>query len=103
MQATAHDSTAPNTSALEPILSPREASQLLSVADALERILSPREASQLTGVAVATLAKWRWAGHGGPPFIRIGARKVGYRASTVRLFLRERASTADHEALASEG
>jgi hypothetical protein len=33
----------------------------------------------------------------GPPFIRIGVRKCGYRASTLREFLREHTSTSDHE------
>lgn len=79
--ATAQRIAAENTSALEPILSPREASLIL-------------------GVAVATLARWRWAGHGGPPFIKIGARKCGYRASTLRDFVREHTSTADHEGTA---
>lgn len=64
---------------------------------ALERILSPREASQILGVAIATLSKWRHMGYGGPRWVSVGARKRGYLPSALRAFVREHTSTADHE------
>lgn len=41
-----------------------------------EPMLKPPEAAQFLGVAVATLARWRWAGVG-PTFIKIHSGVAG--------------------------
>jgi predicted DNA-binding transcriptional regulator AlpA len=43
----------------------------------LGAIRSERDAARLLGVSVRTLQRWRRDG-GGPNFVRLGARRVGY-------------------------
>lgn len=43
-----------------------------------KRFLNVREVADLTGVAVSSLNKWRLAPDRGPPFLKLGARRVVY-------------------------
>lgn len=56
----------------------------------------PRDAAPKVGASEAALQKWRTEGTG-PVFVKLGKRKVGYRASDLRNWLESRAavSTAD--------
>ena len=47
------------------------------VAEFPKKYLAPDEASQFIGAAVQTMARWRCEG-GGPPFIRVGSRRIRY-------------------------
>jgi predicted DNA-binding transcriptional regulator AlpA len=50
------------------------------------RILRQREAAAYVGLSESKLAKFRWAG-GGPPFIRLGGRAVGYCLDDLDLWI----------------
>jgi len=58
-------------------------------------LLSSSELANFLGVSLATLERWRRHGEG-PPFIRIGRRRIAYRPSAVRRWVeaQERSSTA---------
>ena len=58
-------------------------------------LFTPSELSIFLGVSPATLERWRCQGEG-PPFIKIGRRRIAYRSRAVRQWLeaRERSSTA---------
>ncbi|MBL8845466.1 MAG: AlpA family phage regulatory protein [Hyphomicrobium zavarzinii] len=59
-------------------------------------ILSPQQTAEYIGLTIPTLQRQRTDGTG-PRFLKLGARKVGYRLSDIRSWLDERvaASTAD--------
>ena len=44
--------------------------------------LGEDDASRRLGVSRRTLARWRSTG-GGPAFVRLGARRIGYRAADI--------------------
>jgi hypothetical protein len=60
-----------------------------------DALLHPAEASYVLGVSVRSLEAWRVRG-GGPPYLRISARAVRYRRSTLLAWAadRERSSTS---------
>jgi predicted DNA-binding transcriptional regulator AlpA len=53
------------------------------------RILRTRHAAPYVGLAESTLEKMRVVGNG-PPFVRLGARAVGYRPEDLDLWLERR-------------
>lgn len=53
------------------------------------RILRQREAAQYIGLAESTLEKFRCIG-GGPRFVRLGARAIGYDVADLAQWLEER-------------
>ena len=58
-------------------------------------LFTPSELSDFLGVSLSTLERWRCQGEG-PPFIKIGRRRIAYRSRAVRQWLeaQERSSTA---------
>jgi predicted DNA-binding transcriptional regulator AlpA len=64
--------------------------------DNMRRILRTREAAAYIGFAKSTLEKLRLTG-GGPRFVKIGTRAVGYALDDLDDFIngRRRASTSD--------
>jgi predicted DNA-binding transcriptional regulator AlpA len=59
-------------------------------------ILLTREASSYLHASESTLEKWRIRGDG-PPFIRIGSRKVGYLRTDLDEWLASRRRTSTSE------
>jgi len=59
----------------------------------------PKQAGELIGSSVAALQKWRTEG-GGPVFVKLGRRKVGYRASALHEWLASRTATSTADARA---
>jgi predicted DNA-binding transcriptional regulator AlpA len=59
-------------------------------------ILLTREAAAHLRAAESTLEKWRIRGDG-PPFIRIGPRKIAYRLSDLDSWLETRRSRSTSE------
>jgi predicted DNA-binding transcriptional regulator AlpA len=59
-------------------------------------ILLTREAAAHLRAAESTLEKWRIRGDG-PPFIRIGPRKIAYRLSDLDAWLEARRSRSTSE------
>ena len=57
----------------------------------------PKEAAERIGSSPATLQKWRCEG-GGPVFVKLGRRKVGYTASALREWLASRRATTTADA-----
>lgn len=49
-------------------------------------VLSSKEAAQYIGVSHPTLERWRADGEG-PAFIKLGARRIGYRISALDRWL----------------
>lgn len=64
-----------------------------------DAVLTVSETSRMTGLHATVLAKMRQTG-GGPRFLKLGHRTIGYRRGSVRAWLRERefASTLDAKA-----
>ncbi len=62
---------------------------------ALERLLLPTEAADLLRVQVETLVAWRCRGQG-PPYVKFG-RDVRYRASDLLVFVEERVQRSTWE------
>lgn len=62
-----------------------------------QRMLRQPEAARHVGLSASTLAKFRVRG-GGPPFVRITARAIGYRQSDLDKWLSEKlfASTSEY-------
>ncbi|UPY35430.1 helix-turn-helix domain-containing protein [Sediminicoccus sp. KRV36] len=61
----------------------------------IQQLLAPAEAARLLGVSVRSLERMRVAGDG-PPFVRIGKRRVAYTAGCMEAWLASR--TFDHRA-----
>jgi len=63
--------------------------------------LTEREFSERYHVSARTAQRWRYTGEGGPPFVRLGFRRVGYRLSdceawaAARTFQSRAAETAE--------
>ncbi len=55
----------------------------------ISRLLSPKEVSEILNVAESTLAIWRSVGRFELKFVKAG-RKVGYRQEDVEEFIRKR-------------
>jgi len=64
--------------------------------DAADQILMPEAFCIAANCSLRTAARWRMNGSG-PPFIKLGPRRIGYRRSAVEAWLsdRERHSTLD--------
>lgn len=58
-------------------------------ASALRQVLSRREAALYLQVSERTLERWALEG-GGPAFVRLGTRRVGYTIETLNTWLRTR-------------
>ncbi len=56
-------------------------------------IMRPPTAAEFIGVTTQCLAKWRQSG-GGPPFVRIGKKAVGYEVGVLKAWLRAGRRTA---------
>jgi len=54
-----------------------------------DSLLSTKEAARFLSVHPNTLVKWRIYG-GGPNFVHLSRRKVGYRRSAIELFVQRR-------------
>jgi predicted DNA-binding transcriptional regulator AlpA len=54
-----------------------------------DRVIMERDAADFLSVGQSTLQRWRQLGTG-PKFVRISARRLGYRLSDLRAFLVER-------------
>lgn len=60
-----------------------------------DEILTTRDAARLTGVSEHTLAHWRCdESPDGPPWIRLGGRRVGYRRRDLQQWLASRVTAA---------
>jgi predicted DNA-binding transcriptional regulator AlpA len=59
----------------------------------------PKQAGEIIGSSPATLQKWRSEG-GGTVFVKLGRRKVGYRASALQEWLAARTATSTADARA---
>ena len=46
-----------------------------------EVYLTEKEFSARFGISPRTVQRWRYAGEGGPPFVRAGLRRIRYRLS----------------------
>jgi predicted DNA-binding transcriptional regulator AlpA len=55
-----------------------------------DRVATEREAAIFTSLSRLTLQRYRRSGTG-PTFIRLGARRIGYRLSDLRAWMDERA------------
>jgi len=53
-------------------------------------VLAPEDVARTLKVATRTLDRWRISGEG-PPFVRVGPRKVGYRQADLEAWLDGRA------------
>jgi len=60
------------------------------IADFQKKYLTPKETSQFIGAAVQTLAKWRSQGGVGPPFIRMGNRRIMYATDDLVAWMNSR-------------
>jgi predicted DNA-binding transcriptional regulator AlpA len=60
-----------------------------------DRILSADDVSQRLKVSLRSLERWRITGDG-PPFVRIGLRRIGYPESACEAWVARR--TYDHRA-----
>ena len=58
-----------------------------------EKYLNEGAASDLLRISPRTLQRWRNSG-GGPRFVRLGARRIAYRASDVESWAGSRAFTS---------
>lgn len=67
-------------------------------------LLNNAETARLLGVSPRTLPKWRLRGDG-PPFVRVGRRRVLYRLDAIETYLaaRSRRSTSDSGEEGSDG
>lgn len=60
-----------------------------------DEVLTTADVARLTGISPVTLARWRHDDSpDGPPWIRIGARRVGYRRRDLTAWLTSRVSAA---------
>jgi hypothetical protein len=59
-------------------------------------LMFPRDVAAYLGVSIATLERWRMIGEG-PAFVKVGRRRIAYRARIITDWLtsRERASTSE--------
>lgn len=60
-------------------------------------VISENEAARRLGVSPRTLQRWRDEGDG-PAFVRLGARRVGYRPADLDAWVAERVTGANREA-----
>jgi predicted DNA-binding transcriptional regulator AlpA len=51
-------------------------------------LLTTAQVSKQYAIAVSTLGNWRWKRQG-PPFVRIGSKKIVYRRADVDAWLRQ--------------
>lgn len=63
--------------------------------------LSERETASRIGVSTRTLARWRSTGDG-PPFVRLGVRRIGYTPSDIEQWARARTFVCLTEELATQ-
>ena len=54
--------------------------------DTQQRIMRREEVAEVLGVNLRTLLRWGKEGYG-PPVLRLGAKRIGYRASDVWNFI----------------
>lgn len=66
-----------------------------------KKYLTAEETSQFIGAAVQTLAKWR-SGGGGPPFIRVGSRRVMYAIDDLVAWMSARRVSSTSEVSAAK-
>ena len=69
--------------------------------DILVQILRTPEAARFVALSPSTLEKMRLTG-AGPPFIRLGARAVGYDVNDLREWLRSRRASSTSDAVRLE-
>jgi predicted DNA-binding transcriptional regulator AlpA len=67
-----------------------------------DRVFRTAAASDLIKVSASTLTKWRVRGEG-PPFVRIGARLVGYLEADLLAWLASRRAQSTSEARSEAG
>lgn len=58
--------------------------------DVAPRLLNSRQVKLIYGIAEKTLANWRSAKTGGPPFIRLSGRMIRYRPEDIEKWLEDR-------------
>jgi predicted DNA-binding transcriptional regulator AlpA len=63
------------------------------------RVVSPREAAAILSLSTVTLQRKRNDGSG-PPFVRLGERRVGYRLTDLEAWLASRIEGSDQRAVA---
>jgi hypothetical protein len=56
-------------------------------------LVTESEAAAILGCAVQSLRNWRWLGHGGPRFRKIGKRLVRYHRTDLQAFIDGEAAT----------
>ena len=61
------------------------------------RVLTAASASELLTVSIPVMERWRREGTG-PRFIRLSARRVGYRLADLRAWMAARAEGGEHRA-----
>jgi predicted DNA-binding transcriptional regulator AlpA len=55
-----------------------------------DQLFTEKEAARRCRVSDRTLQHWRYQGFGGPAYVRIGLRRVAYRASDLSAWLEAR-------------
>jgi len=50
-------------------------------------LVTEAEAAAILGTQIQTLRNWRWRGHGGPRFRKIGSRMVRYYRADLTAFI----------------
>jgi predicted DNA-binding transcriptional regulator AlpA len=58
-------------------------------------LLNEADVAKLIGMSVPSIRRWRTIG-GGPPFVRLGIRRIGYRVEALNAWLDARTRT-QHE------
>ena len=58
----------------------------------VEALLKPVDVSKITGLSISTLAKHRMTGDG-PPFVKLGHRRVAYRRQAIDEWIAARERT----------
>lgn len=66
--------------------------RIVSDMQELDAMMRPEDAAKFIGVHPKTLGRWRVAGAGGPPWVRLSERIIRYRASDLSAWLDAKAA-----------
>lgn len=69
-----------------------DAARTLDDMQEFDAMMKPEDAAKFIGVHPKTLSRWRIAGAGGPPWVRLSERIIRYRASDLSAWLNAKAA-----------